>query len=76
MTSQLLTGDEAAVYGDSGYLGADKRDDAVIKNKSCIWCYKRAIPISKDTVPRPAKADRKTEYAVNLILADRPCLAV
>lgn len=29
MTSQLLTGEEAVVYGDSGYLGADKREDAV-----------------------------------------------
>ena len=34
MTSQLLTGEEAVVYGDSGYLGADKREDAVTKNKS------------------------------------------
>lgn len=33
VTSQLLTGDEVVVYGDSGYLGADKRDDAVAKNK-------------------------------------------
>jgi len=34
MTSQLLTGDEETVYGDSGYLGAEKRDDAVRKNKA------------------------------------------
>src|SRR5574344_2061464 len=27
MTSKLLTGDEESVYGDSGYLGADKRED-------------------------------------------------
>ena len=33
-TSKLLTGEEDAVYGDSGYLGADKRDDAIIRNKS------------------------------------------
>lgn len=32
-TSKLLTGEDA-VYGDSGYLGADKRDDAIIRNKS------------------------------------------
>lgn len=30
----LLTGEEASVYGDSGYLGADKREDAVLRNKS------------------------------------------
>jgi len=30
---ELLTGEEEVVYGDSGYLGADKREDAVLKNK-------------------------------------------
>lgn len=34
MTSKLLTGEETVVYGDSGYLGADKREDAVKKNKN------------------------------------------
>ena len=33
MTSKLLTGEEEVVYGDSGYLGAEKREDAVTKNK-------------------------------------------
>lgn len=33
MTSELLTGEEEAVYGDSGYIGAEKREDAVKKNK-------------------------------------------
>ena len=33
-TSKLLTGEEVVVYGDSGYLGADKREDAIIRNKS------------------------------------------
>ena len=31
---ELLTGEENLVYGDSGYLGANKRENAVIKNKS------------------------------------------
>lgn len=31
---KLLTGEEEVVYGDSGYLGADKREDAVLRNKS------------------------------------------
>ena len=30
---ELLTGEENEVYGDSGYIGADKRDDAIIRNK-------------------------------------------
>lgn len=33
MTPELLTGEETEVYGDSGYLGAEKRDDAVKKNR-------------------------------------------
>ena len=33
-TAKLLTGEEEVVYGDSGYLGAEKRDDAIIRNKS------------------------------------------
>lgn len=34
MTSQLLHGEEKEVYGDSGYLGADKREDAILTNKN------------------------------------------
>ena len=33
MTPELLTGDEEFVYGDSGYLGAESRDCAIIRNK-------------------------------------------
>ena len=33
MTAQLLTGEETAVYGDSGYLGAEKREEAIVRNK-------------------------------------------
>ena len=32
MTSELLSGEEV-VYGDSGYIGAEKRDDAITRNK-------------------------------------------
>jgi IS5 family transposase len=32
MTSKLLTGEETVVYGDSGYLGAEKREDAITEN--------------------------------------------
>ena len=31
---KLLTGEEETVYGDSGYLGAGKREDAVVRNKA------------------------------------------
>lgn len=32
MASALVSGEETVVYGDSGYLGASKREDAAIKN--------------------------------------------
>lgn len=34
MTSQLMHGEEEELYGDSGYLGADKREDAILINKN------------------------------------------
>ena len=34
MTAELLTGEEETVHGDSGYLGAEKREDAVLRNKN------------------------------------------
>ena len=33
MMPELLTGEEEVVYGDSGYLGAQKREGAILKNK-------------------------------------------
>ena len=33
MTSKLLTGTEDEVHGDAGYVGANKRKDAIIRNK-------------------------------------------
>ena len=32
MTSELLHGDEETVSGDSGYVGAEKREDAIVRN--------------------------------------------
>ena len=34
ITSQLLHGEEKEVYGDSGYIGAETRAEAIIRNKS------------------------------------------
>ena len=34
VTPDLLTGEEFYVYGNSGYLGADKRENAVVRNQS------------------------------------------
>ena len=33
MTSELLFDEEEIAYGDSGYIGAEKRDDAITHNK-------------------------------------------
>ena len=121
MTSQLLTGDENVVYGDSGYVGAEKREDAILSNnsgKKIKYKTNRRPSHSKNNSKRSqaqikrrehekssvrAKVEhvfgvvkgqlgyRKTRYRglqkqtskmnmmfalANLILADRPCLAV
>ena len=121
MVPKLLTGMEETVYGDSGYLGAEKREDAVIKNlagKKIKYKTNRRPSQSKNKSVRSqaqikrrehekssvrAKVEhvfgvvkgqfryRKTRYRglrkqtaklnilfalANLILADRPCLAV
>ena len=34
MTSELLHGEEETVNGDSGYVGAEKREDAIVRNKA------------------------------------------
>ena len=34
MLPKLINGEESAVYGDSGYIGAEKREDAIIRNQA------------------------------------------
>lgn len=34
MMSKLLHGEEETAHGDSGYIGAEKRDDAILRNKN------------------------------------------
>lgn len=36
VTADLLTGEKETVHGDSGYLGAEKRPEAVTRNKAGI----------------------------------------
>ena len=33
-TPDLMHGEEEELYGDSGYIGAEKRENAVVKNKN------------------------------------------
>ncbi|MCD8126524.1 MAG: IS5 family transposase [Clostridiales bacterium] len=121
MTPKLLTGEEEEVYGDSGYLGAEKREDALKKNKAGkrirYKINRRPSQIRKQSARSQGQLKRKehekssvrakvehvfavvkgqlrfrnTRYRglrkqvaklnmmfalANLILADRPCLAV
>ena len=34
VTAELLTGEEETVHGDSGYIGCEKRPEAIIRNKA------------------------------------------
>ena len=121
VTPELLTGEETVVYGDSAYLGAEKREDAVKKSKNGkrirYKINRRPSQIAKESPQSQgqlkrrehekssvrAKVEhvfavikgqlryRKTRYRglrkqtaklnmmfalANLILADRPCMAV
>ena len=121
MVPKLLTGEETVVYGDSGYLGAEKREEAITHNvsgKKIQYKTNRRPSQSKNNSKRSqaqikrrehekssvrAKVEhvfgvvkgqlryRKTRYRglrkqtaklnmmfaiANLLLADRPCLAV
>lgn len=120
-TASLLHGEESTVYGDSGYLGADKREDSVRKNKFGKKIHYKINRRPSQIKKRNARSQgqlkrrehekssvrakvehvfavvksqlryRKTRYRglrkqtaklnmmfalANLILADRPCLAV
>ena len=54
--SKLLTGEEEVVYGDSGYLGAGKREDAIVRNKSG---HKIKYKINR----RPSQLSKSGQYA-------------
>ena len=63
MISKLLTGAEEVIYGDSGYLGAEKRDDAVIKNqqgkKVRYQVHRRSSQYKKNSGRSQAQIKRK-----------------
>lgn len=61
MTAELMHGDEERLHGDSGYLGADKRENAILKNRSgkkIKYIINRRPSQSKELSPR-AKAQIK-----------------
>ena len=50
---KLLTGEENTVYGDSGYLGAEKQDDAITRNT-------KGKKIKYKTNRRPSQSKNKS----------------
>ena len=120
-TANLLHGEEETVHGDAGYIGAEKREEAVVRNKAgrkikynIMHRPSQIRKLSKNGQSKARKKERrkasvrakvehvfgvvknqlkfkKTRYRglqkqtskfnimfalANLILADRPCLAV
>jgi transposase, IS5 family len=72
VTSDLLTGEETEVYGDSGYLGADKREDAVTQNKQGkVIRYKvnRRPSQSKNNTVRSKGQIRRREHEKSSVRA-------
>lgn len=53
MVPKLLTGEENTVYGDSGYFGAEKRDDAITRNA-------KGKKIQYKTNRRPSQSKKKS----------------
>lgn len=45
VTSELLTGEEEEVYGDSGYLGAEKRPEALKRTKAVSLSATKSIAV-------------------------------
>lgn len=55
MVPELLSGEETVVYGDSGYLGVEKREDAIVLNhqgKRIRYKTNRCLSQSKHASPR------------------------
>jgi IS5 family transposase len=72
VASELLTGSEETVYGDSGYLGAEKREDAVVRNrqgrKIKYWMNRRPSQLRKLSLSGQYAA-RKAEHRKSSVRA-------
>ena len=77
-TASLLTGEEDSVYGDSGYLGAQKREDAVVRNKSgrkIKYKINRRPSQIKETEPeRPVRCKESGTRKVFCACESRACV--
>ncbi|SFQ15858.1 Transposase DDE domain-containing protein [Oscillibacter sp. PC13] len=63
MTSKLLTEEETVVYGDSGYRGTEKREDAMTENHSgkniCYKINRRPSQMKKPSARSQAQLRRR-----------------
>ena len=68
MTAELLTGEEQVVYGDSGYLGAEKRPEAlpVIRPESEFVTKSIVVHLRASTTPIDPEHRSSAESARNL----------
>lgn len=69
VTSELLTGDEEEVYEDSGYLGKEKRPEALKKNKagkSVHYKINRRPSQSKNNSARSQAQIKRREHEKSL----------
>ena len=72
VTSELLTGEEEEVYGDSGYLGAEKRPEALKKNKggkSVRYKINRCPSQSKNKSARSQAQIKRREHEKSSVRA-------
>ena len=72
VTSNLLTGEEDVVYGDSEYLGADKRPEAPKKNnagKPIHYKLNRRLSVSKKRSARSKAQIKRREHEKSSVRA-------
>ena len=69
MTSELLTGEEEVVYGDSGYIGAEKRENAITHNNHGKKLYTESIvnQVRSNVSPKVASTRLKRMNTKNLL---------
>ena len=69
ITSKLLSGEEEFVYGDSGYIGAEKRENAITHNNHGKKLYTESIvnQVRSNVSPKVASTMLKRKNAKNLL---------
>ena len=72
VASDLLTGEEKVVYGDSGYLGADKRPESLKRNmsgKTVRYKLNRRPSASRNNSNRSEAQIKRREHEISSIRA-------